>query len=104
MDLTETAKKAEPHRRRDFWAGFGWAALAIVLLVAMTLPGWGPNGELFLALGGFAIALAVGAVIWAFGSGRRRVAYGILTALGVALAIPLLFVGACFIAFSRGFN
>ena len=104
MDLTEAAKKAEPHRRRDFWAGFGCTTLVIILFVAMTIPGWRLNTGLGVMLTIFALGLAIGAVFWAFAAKRRRVAYGILTALGVALAIPLLLMGACFIAFSSGLH
>jgi len=60
MDLTEAAKKAEPHRRRDFWAGFGCTTLVIILFVAMTIPGWGLNTGLGVMLTIFALGLAIG--------------------------------------------
>ena len=86
-----TEHPSSPHRGIKFSIGFFGSALVMLCVV---LPLFSGSNKIEPVVGAF-IFLFV-AMASAFFVGQRHIGFGILTLLGILLAIPLLALGACF--------
>jgi hypothetical protein len=99
MTPVEEPKESRPRRGFDFVMGFSGALLAGILVCGVAVLGRGSSLSILpciLLLGGLLAALGI-----SFRKRRRFIAFGILAFLGLLLAIPLVALGACFVAVGR---
>ena len=97
-NLCAPKQNAAPHRGVHFTIGFLGAGLLMGFVIARALSSFPRNGDMgaVIVAGGFLLLL----MVCAFAGGLRHIGFGILTVLGIVVAIPLLLLGACFAAAS----
>lgn len=101
MTPYDAPEETRPGRGADFVYGFAGALLACIFCGGLIALQGNPGTLSFLPCM-LAVAGMIVVIVMAFHKKRRFIAFGILTVLGILVAIPLLLVGACFVAFSRG--
>ena len=111
-DPMEPAPTTGKDERSELLSWFGWTWLIAGLATAMAAAvgfvlsdAIRGNSDRIFGVGALPPALLLGLLTYAWASGRRQMAMGVLAAMGTMFALVLLLVAACFgLVASGGFR